>query len=212
MVGATGQWWWGKMLKVARVRWGVLLFAVLAAGLGTSQAIAGGYKGALLSDTLVFDVTYVSGGNVQVATWFAQWEGNVYSDTRDSRVLRSVGINKKRRVCENASWIAPERHIWKEGDEPYLTRSQNLKLLRLEHSLKKVRCRSATEETLGVSRRALGNARAWLQSRNLSSASFDREQNEIASVEIWIKENVPGVVSVRLNRQKSSTSIASLSR
>ena len=212
LVIKMGQWWWGNMLKVTRSRWKTLLFTILAMGLGTSQALAGGYKGALLSDTLVFDVTYVSGGNVQIETWFAQWEGNVYSDTLDSRVLRSVGINKTRKVCENASWIAPERHIWREGDEPYLTRSQDLKRVRLEHSIKTVRCRSVTEETQGVSRRALKSAEAWLQSRQLSSVAFDRKQKEIASVAVWIKENVPGVVSIRLNTRKSAESIASLSK
>lgn len=198
------------MIEVTTARWKIALFAAFAMGLGINQANAEGYKGALLSDTLVFDVTYVSGDTVQVETWFAQWEGNVYSRALDSKVLRPVGINAKRKVCENASWIAPERHIWKEGDPPYLTRSQDLTVLRLEHSLKKVRCRSATEETRGVSRRALKNAQAWLQSRHLSSADYDRSQKEIGSVEVWIRENIPGVVSIRMNTQKSSSLVANL--
>lgn len=198
------------MIEVTTARWKIVLFAAFAMGFGVNQANAEGYKGALLSDTLVFDVTRVSGDSVRVETWFAQWEGNVYSKALDASVLRSVGINKTRKVCENASWIAPERHIWKEGDPPYLTRSQDLTVFRLEHSLKKVRCRSATEETRGVSSRALKSAQAWLQSRHLSSAAYDRSQKEIGSVEVWIRENVPGVVSIRMNTQKSSSLVASL--
>lgn len=198
------------MIEVTIARWKIILFAAFAVGLAANQANAEGYKGALLSDTLVFDVTYVSGDTVLVETWFAQWEGNVYSRALESEILRPVGVNIKRKVCENASWIAPERHIWKEGDPPYLTRSQDLRYLRLEHSLKKVRCRSVNDVTRGVSSRALKNAQAWLQSRHLSSATFDRNQKEIGSVEVWIRENVPGVVSIRMNTQKTSSLVASL--
>ena len=200
------------MIEILIARWKIILFAAIATGLAANSANAEGYKGALLSDTLVFEVTLVSGDSVQVETWFAQWEGNVYSRALDANVLLPVGINKTRKVCESASWIAPERHIWKEGDPPYLTRSQELKAFRLEHALKKVRCRSATEEIQGVSRRALKNAQAWLRSRQLSSVDFDRNQNEIGSVEAWIRENVPGVISIRMSAQKPSSSLASLAK
>ena len=196
------------MDKVQVSRLSLVLFATLAIGLFGNQASAGDYKGALSSDTLVFDVTYMAGGTVQTETWFAQWHGNVYSKVIEAEVPKVGDRFSSRRFCENASWVAPERHIWKEGDEPYLTRSQDMKLIRLEHSLKRVDCRKMSNETRGVSKRALKNARRWLQSRSLQSSALDRNRIEVANVETWIRENLPGVVSVKLTDRKREVLVA----
>lgn len=192
------------MNKSKQILWQCLFFAAFAFAMSTGQADARGYKGAVHSDTLVFHVTYVSGDTVQVETWFAQWVGNVYSKAIEAESSRvHMSLSERIRVCESASWIAPERHIWREGDEPYLTRSQELKLQRLEHSVKYVNCQKVTEKTQGVSRRSLSFAQDWLQSRQLVSFAFDRDDNAIASVEDWILQNIPNVISIRVDRKVS---------
>lgn len=195
--------------------WKIIFVAAVVFSLGATAARAEGYKGAISSDTLVFDVTYQSGDAVVVETWFAQWVGNVYSKAVQSEVPRDGPISSKRGFCESASWIAPERHIWKEGDPPYLTKSHKMKLRRLEHSMRRVRCRKNIEETRGVSKRALKNAVKWIGSRELDTYALARDKAEIGSVETWILANVPGAISTKLNTrklpQKSPLSVAQVS-
>lgn len=180
-----------------------ILFSAVAITMAATGAWAEGYKGAVFSDTLVFDVTYVSGDTVRVETWFTQWVGNVYSDTLETGNEGFSGTRIRMNLCESASWIAAERHIWKEGDPPYMTRSHKMKLRRLENSIKRSKCRKVTEDTQRVSRRALRNATDWIKSRDLDTVSAGRDHSDIGSVEGWVHANIDGVVSIRLNMHKT---------
>lgn len=191
--------------------WKLLIASCIIVGTA-SEALAGGYKGALSSDTRVYDVTFVDDGSVRTETWFAQWVGNVYSKAKEAESDRvKIPLSERIQLCESASWIAPQRHIWKEGAEPYLTASHKLKLKRLEHRMRIVRCRRDVERTQGISRRALRSAREWIGSRNMNSVTFNRDNHEIGSVEVWLRREVPNVISIRLNRKESGLSAPGIS-
>jgi hypothetical protein len=156
------------------------------------------YKGDLTSRTLIFDVTTTDGGQQQVETWFAQWVGNVYAKSIETNQPGFGIIKRKKPVCETASWIAPKRHIWREGDEPYLTRTHDLKYLRLDHSIKSAKCERVRDETRRVSKGALKRAQGWFSARNATNTPTSRDHRKLGSVEDWIEHNVPGFISVDL--------------
>lgn len=169
------------------------------------QAQARTYKGDLSSGTLVFEVTTsVDGDGKRVEIWFAQWVGNVYAKSIETSVDRIGPRGSGRPVCETASWIAPQRHIWREGDDPYLTKTQELKFLRLDHSIKKRGCERVKDETRRVSKGALKRAQAWFTSRQISSKTIARDHRDIGNVETWMAKNIPGFVSVKVRNQTNS--------
>lgn len=176
-----------------------LFLVALLLGIPSTQADARTYKGDLTSQVLVFDVTTsLNGKTEQIETWFAQWVGDVYAKSIESPAMPAGSLGARRRICETASWIAPRRHIWREGEEPFLTKTQDLKYLRLDHSIKRVRCKRVTNETKRVSQGALKRAQAWFSSRGLTSDTIARDHRQIGNVETWLAENVPGFVSVKL--------------
>lgn len=167
------------------------------------------YKGDLTSQTLVFEVTTaVKGQKPKVEVWFAQWVGNVYAKSVETTLPGSGALKRGKRICETASWIAPKRHIWREGDEPYLTKTQDLKYLRLDHSTNSAKCKRVQGVTKRVSKGALSRAQEWFDSRTPKTTPTTRDHRDIGSVENWIRYNVPGFVSVELR----SRSIAELVR
>lgn len=174
---------------------------ILAVALFGSQAHAKTYKGDLTSQVLVFDVTTsLTGETMRVETWFAQWVGDVYAKSIEFSMEQPGSRIFKRRVCETASWIAPQRHIWREGEESFQTRTQDLKYLRLDHSIRRVRCKRVTDVTARISQGALKRAQGWFASRQLTSKTIARDHKDIGNVETWLADNVPGFVSVEIRK------------
>lgn len=179
----------------------ILFLVALILTLIGSEAKAKSYKGDLTSQVLVFDVTTSLNGETRnKETWFVQWVGDVYAKSIESSSERLGSRVLRRRVCETASWIAPRRHIWREGEAPYQTKTQDLKYLRLDHSIKRVRCKRVTDETARVSQGALKRAQTWFNSRGLTTATIARDHRRIGSVETWMADNVPGFVAVEIRQ------------
>lgn len=179
----------------------ILFLVALILTLIGSEVEAKSYKGDLTSQVLVFDVTTSLNGETRSKeTWFVQWVGDVYAKSIESSSERLGSRVLRRRVCETASWIAPRRHIWREGEAPYQTKTQDLKYLRLDHSIKRVRCKRVTDETARVSQGALKRAQTWFNSRGLTTATIARDHRRIGSVETWMADNVPGFVSVEIRQ------------